>query len=1492
IVLDGGDLSNHCFHLVSTLERFLSSTSHGQYSARMRLIEQFRKLLDLYIEDYPSLGLVRSSLNNLYSHYSAFIPVIEKLLADGRSSLEKEVQEVIKLASWKDTNIAALRDSAKRSHHKLFKYIRKYRELLSQTSEGVINSGSAEGSNMPGSHTEGVLTLDLTPVLSSWLSICSTQISSWADRPARFHEPFNTSTSMNRVYNSAVNAMELSPEIALFLSDVLDSINDFKARTPKTLTEENRAEVQHLKTLKRRFFADKLKALRLMGVRSNLTMDILEKQGSTASILSSSPNLRTPRNAPFTTADNYFHRLLDIVPRVRVASRDYADDLSNVEVARSAGSVEGMLYWIIKQRETVAPHLEQVDSLTSSVEMILNICQSPAGELCAVTQTSQYPASIQGAVRWLATVLGISISVLRIHANFSEADHSIINEQLESLQKNLLASFDALDGFASLPRGVSSQAREQTCNAALAVIEVTRGEIKTLLETRPELAFVLRSVLPYASMEIPQMTDLAHHSTISLDEFDRSVTRVADKIFVSLQRISQLSTPISTETPSWLLKSDQLLAKSMAELHMAEISSDLDHVLNHLRELAKDPHQLTIASALLASVAPIVQQYRHISVDLVGRYVNFNRELSKMAYLLAKSFTQIASEGFCSPAEKSEDPGKSDKVESGTGLGEGEGAEDISKDVQDDEDLSDLAQEKQKAEGEQEGPDDENEDAVNMDQEELEADASDFEKENEEEGEDMSGDEEDNDIDEGSGSVDNLDADAVDEKMWDGAKDEEQKDVENDKGEGTQQSDDKTTAADQKKDEAKEQPADEDGDEGEDEEAPEDEDEAVGGPEDSEMANPHAKEEQVLDLPEDMDLDGQDEGKDDVESDDGMDEMSDIDDPLDQQNGPEQQEEEMPEASSDQADGADQTEKTADEEIPEEENEGGADADVEADNEMQEDKEDDTVLQAETEDQPADQENAAPSETVSGGLGIDQDQNEEKGTSGDAAQNKGVKDENENPEEQAGKAREGEEGTELSKEAGGRDDQTSDAKSEQAFQKLGDILEQWHKRQREIQQASEDNAAPREQDEDINMQEVDFEHLANEDDTADTQALGQASEEQAKGLDQRKAVESEEKPEDENVMPLPDESETAPEEPTLEDRMEIDQPVGPVSNKPTSSFIAGENKNEGAQSGEGNQAQDLEDLEDVDASLSALHVSSEELIPAEEARRLWSHYESSTHDLSLSLTEQLRLILAPTMATKLRGDFRTGKRLNIKRIIPYIASQFKRDKIWMRRSVPSKRSYQIMLAVDDSKSMQESGSGQLAFETLALVAKSLSMLEVGDLCVVSFGNQDHVRVAHEFGKTFSSEAGTQIFQQFSFKQTGTNVRQLIADSIALFRDAKNQRSRGSGSADLWQLQLIISDGICEDHDTIRRLVRQAQEERIMIVFVIVDAVRGSSILDLTQARFEPDTAGTGEMKLKMTRYLEGFPFAYYLVVRDVQELPAVLSLALKQWFAEVVDISA
>ena len=47
-----------------------------------------------------------------------------------------------------------------------------------------------------------------------------------------------------------------------------------------------------------------------------------------------------------------------------------------------------------------------------------------------------------------------------------------------------------------------------------------------------------------------------------------------------------------------------------------------------------------------------------------------------------------------------------------------------------------------------------------------------------------------------------------------------------------------------------------------------------------------------------------------------------------------------------------------------------------------------------------------------------------------------------------------------------------------------------------------------------------------------------------------------------------------------------------------------------------------------------------------------------------------RLILKPTKAAKVQGDLGTGKRLDMRKIIPYIACQCKKDKIWLWRVKP------------------------------------------------------------------------------------------------------------------------------------------------------------------------------------------------------------------------------
>jgi midasin len=52
----------------------------------------------------------------------------------------------------------------------------------------------------------------------------------------------------------------------------------------------------------------------------------------------------------------------------------------------------------------------------------------------------------------------------------------------------------------------------------------------------------------------------------------------------------------------------------------------------------------------------------------------------------------------------------------------------------------------------------------------------------------------------------------------------------------------------------------------------------------------------------------------------------------------------------------------------------------------------------------------------------------------------------------------------------------------------------------------------------------------------------------------------------------------------------------------------------------------------------------------------------------------------------------------MRRIIPYIASYFQNDRIWLRRTKPHKRDYQVLVAVDDSASMNENECSQVRVE--------------------------------------------------------------------------------------------------------------------------------------------------------------------------------------------------
>ncbi|XP_069866566.1 midasin isoform X1 [Dipodomys merriami] len=279
------------------------------------------------------------------------------------------------------------------------------------------------------------------------------------------------------------------------------------------------------------------------------------------------------------------------------------------------------------------------------------------------------------------------------------------------------------------------------------------------------------------------------------------------------------------------------------------------------------------------------------------------------------------------------------------------------------------------------------------------------------------------------------------------------------------------------------------------------------------------------------------------------------------------------------------------------------------------------------------------------------------------------------------------------------------------------------------------------------------------------------------------------------------------------------------------------------------------------------------------AAEMWQSYLVLTAPLSQQLCEQLRLILEPTQAAKLKGDYRTGKRLNMRKVIPYIASQFRKDKIWLRRTKPSKRQYQICLAIDDSSSMLDNHTKQLAFESLAVIGNALTLLEVGQIAVCSFG--ESVKLLHPFHEQFSDYSGSQILRLCKFQQKKTKIAQFLEAVPNMFAAA--QQLSHNINPETAQLLLIVSDGrglFLEGKERVLAAVQASRNANIFVIFVVLDNPSSrDSILDIKVPIFK----GPGEMP-EIRSYMEEFPFPFYIILRDVNALPETLSDALRQWF--------
>lgn len=1550
---DSRNLSEYLQRMPYLLDDFMRTSSLGQFHARLKLLKSFEILIGRMLEDPATQSTVLSSVMSIvhfsWRFFHLYSSQLSQSLGDQRRSLEKEVDALIKLASWRDVNVQALKQSARKTHHQLYKIIRKFRDALRQPVAQKLSSlftESVEGPRQPElptcHRTHGhPFSRPCLPSTTVPTPPSSGHLGNLERTFGKFHSYIDGHIRQFLAQQTAHNVEQLSINVVLRVKDLASQT------VPQGLSKEKREKYRKsLLTRKRKAWSDLLKELKRGGLANHLKTDTVSQLGD-ESWIRGQPLIPSSDIIATEKGEVYFDRLRGCLPVLRKALPDHHSDVNTRDLSRGICLTESGFALALETRSTLARALSNYATLQRQISRLRAITDS---SMLARIESFDKVEQLRLALSLSTRALEELAEAIRVFGRTQEnTDVAALLHECQALSLLSRTSRNRVTDVLACSRSVMREmllGEEHTAVVeASHLLESLPTRIDEMTSSFPHLAHVLvptaQWIRDQGTFSFPEISALHIEPTSDVDTLINAVLVAIQNM---LKKVSGLSDPTTTVSSSgepvdnYIRNGARTTSAFTLLLDLPSITERISHTSAGLILL---PHESL--QAALKRILPFLDYFLHFSGELLESQARWTTELLKLDYVVCSVVHALATRGFCIPPETEGDEATGNeggKDLEGTGIGEGAGVENVSKEIEDESQVEGLQGEESDMER-GEGKGDENTIEMN---EPFEGEMEDVEEEED-------GDEEEESPEDGEGpdeqlgELDRADPNKVDEKLWGnepGGDEEDQQEDELQQDRSGQAGDESDVVAKEresgksdKKKEAKKEETKNAGDEceEEDEEGVQEEERespnAAGAPMDE-----HIPDANTLDLPEDMNLDNDKESGRDSDIDEDMAEVEGEDTHMDEDTGqPDIDESHEPSTADDEtcSNGGPPhaTEEPIDEmDIDRGDEKQGENAAAEPDLMHGEGDAGMTNRASQLQDSATDAPKEAAPLQAQEGIGGKESAAETTQRPSDVRASP--------PEPQPSKASSEPAPTQVIPEAGPDSDGSrsgpahvqrapTSAPGPDPLRKLGDALREIQKRFDEIFSAPEQTypqeVAPKSDD----AEQVMYEHDGNED---GMQALGQSTEEPVAKLKELTLVER--NPEEHEVVavdaPVPETVEARDvamehlHAERIAHRMDMDL-EGAIVHTERDKAMRGASAQAPVDPSSTRTTKDEseEELpsvtnEVVRATLESL-TSSPDTASASAYTQLWTLYTSLIMPLSIALCESLRLILAPTLATRLRGDFRTGKRLNMRRVIAWVASEYTKDRIWLRRVKPSARAYQVLLAVDDSASMRGSGGGavHLAYQTVVLVAQALGRLEAGEVGVARFGaGWELVRGFGEGAQDWGSSPvlGGGVLSALTFRQQRTDVAGFLEGSLGVLEAAREASGSRGATKDLWQLEIIISDGICQEHERLRRALRRARSMRVLVVFIVLDALNEgsstlvpgasnttatassatsgsqSSILALNQVSYRQSPT-TGQMELTMERYLDSFPFEYYVVLRDVEALPRVLADTLREFFEKV-----
>ncbi|KAK0425090.1 hypothetical protein QR680_009022 [Steinernema hermaphroditum] len=1383
-------------------------------------------------------------------HFEQFVSVVKTHLDGAKSPIEQQLKDFVRIVQFKDLNLANVRASAQKAHRQLFTLVKAYRNCGNEPIAPFIDQLAKVG----------VILDDVPLAVPNLLSSTSNYALRMGDMCREIAEKLEESVDSERIDDIMKTTAEYD---TLIRTQIMYEGED----------EEKEKQQGRAVNKRQQGFAYLIKELGSVGIKGRRGLTVNAEQLSAQSVVDVPLDLDSTIEKLFrhasssrsilTKLSHKPHQQLSVSVIKHITGISefllkwlYNASLQTVTFSGLSQNIQDIVDFVVRHFKNlkndctpvnycaVKLNLERISVVLSELSATLECCEK------IVMSAPETPGADDAVFNRVWSLSGILDSCL----SSLNKQHPEYNKVLGEIRNSAFVLTTMADKIA---RHAGSENQKSLFSVDMGELNADLDVICENFELVSSLPKLVESWLPNESSVLTEkcsilkqlLDDRSYRSSPGSEETLESVNIEVHPVLLAAQTLYKgIVSNVAMFEELEAIDSAKAISEMIVQAKLEEVVSVLHQPCSQLAWGAPCSKDFNL------------QEFVEVSTKLLEMFgivrKRFDRFVCGAAVLYIKFESvgaQLLEKGYVNPIPKVDNQAECGRQgqgnEEGTGMGDGQGENDVTDELDNMGQIEGLKGENEK-EGEKPNFQDDKEhvemdDDFAADLEDIDADDNDKQDNDNDEGNDNE------EVDWNMGDVDDSQEDELDPDVWDKPQEEKEKNM-----------DEGTDAAKDKNDELT---------------AASEEDSVPQGQEEKERAGVEGDEEDELP-----------EGKNDQETDDMEENHQENIDERDASTDVNEDKKAEPDNTESAESAEDAGEPDADDINLEEtvDDKDGREGEPEEEETLEEENDDadnendeKTVDNAESEEEAMDETDDATENIENfGGEGVaneeEQQANAENAPREDNSAEKNEKDFCAVGNDDGGKDNEQrvqDDKDEEVVEDKQNDEDTEDSDRPKPRRKLADEMNNEAANGEIVEEQEEDKNKERPENEDDPLAPIrDEENVLHEKQVVDSASLEEAK--ASRTVDQEKMTHRESRKNVDNQI--------KDREAIEDEEMEVDESA--TDGKETEGSRMRE-----LHATEIHTNTDIYNLAATQQALASELDQSEDTeevdLDSEQDRdRRWGHISNSVSVLSAELAENLRLLIEPTIANKLEGDYKSGKRLNMRRLISYIASDYRKNSIWLRRTKKAQRNYQILIAVDDSKSMSDNKMNEMTCQSVCLIEQALRQLEIGELAICKFGEK--VKMLREFGEYHDSgKFGARLLKELGFDQNRTNLPDLLNISASILEKGREEKG---GSAN--QMLIIISDGQgvhADGGNKVRAAVQNLFQSNVTVLFVIVDNIT-SSVTKMTICNF------TGDNKAEIAPYMSKFPFPFYVLVRHISVLPAVIADAIRQWFELTVGSEA